>query len=223
MAELYGKFLNWFLTTKFWKVIGKFCATTNLRPFGYVQFPIDDYFKIIDLADKNNHYIFLSTDSRTISSILIKASVLLATKDLNYGLFSHAGLILFDGDRHTKALHINYAGFQYQSLLAHLKEIDYLAVIKLPIKEGSEKLIQERIESIKDMAKKIEYDWEESLTNDHYLLYCSEMLYLIFKDLVDDPAFKPRLIAGKYYFDPDLLLKVGEIIYCNHPVLPPFK
>ena len=219
ISNIYGRFLNWFLNTKFWSSIGDFCATFNLRFFGYVTFPIDDYFKIIDKVEPNNYYIFLSTDSKTISSILIKTSVLLVKRLSQYGLFSHAGLIFFDGDRNTKIMHVNHAGFQYQSFLSHLKEVDYLAVIKLPIKEGSELRIKERIEAIKGQAKQIEYDWEESLDNDAYHIYCSELLYLIFKDLVDNPNFTPRKVAGKYYFDPDLLLKAGEVIYCNHPKL----
>ena len=221
MSNIYGKFLNWFLNTWFWAKVGIFCARFTFRWFDYTLFPVDDYFKILDKLepskeDFDSHYIFLSTDTKTLSSMLIKLSVSL-TGSQN-GLFSHAGLILVDGDRNTKAMHVNHAGFQYQSLLAHLKEFDYLAVIKLPIKKGCESIIQQRVEVIKAETKKIVYDWQESLDNDQYHIYCSEMLYMIFKDLVDDPNFKPRIISGKYYFDPDLLLNVGgEMIYCNHP------
>ena len=220
LSNFYGKLLNWFLNTTLWGKVGLFCATFNLRFFGYTFFPMDDYFKIIDkCVPENAHYIFLSTDTKTISSNLIKASIWLSGAEKNYGLFSHAGLVLFDGDRNTKVMHVNYAGFQYQSLLTHIKENDYLAIIKLPIKPNSEKIIQERIQNIKNMAPMIVYDWQESLDNDVYHIYCSEMLYMVFKDLVDNPNFKPRQVAGKYYFDPDLLISTGELIYTNHPSL----
>lgn len=42
-------------------------------------------------------------------------------------------------------------------------------------------------------------------------------MYEIFKDVVNSPKFKPRIILGRYVFDPNLLLNCGEIVYCNHP------
>ena len=217
LSYIYGKLLQWFLKTNTWKIFGKICAVTNLRPFGYTYFPIDDYFKIVDKAEPDHYYIFLSTDTRTISAILIKW--LVGTTDVS-GLFSHGGLINFNGDRNTTIMHVNHAGFRNQSLLAHLKEVDYFAVIKIPVKDGSDEVIKERITAIKNRAPQIEYDWAESLGNDENKIYCTEMLYLIFKDLVDNPNFEPREILHNLYFDPDVLLKVGELIYCNHPQLP---
>jgi hypothetical protein len=220
MKKLYGKFLNWFLKTPFWKAIGKFCATHNLRFLGYPIFAIDDYFKIVDCLDSNKYYAFLSTDTKTISSILIKGSVALTSKDIQYGLFSHAGLIIPGTDRTTKVMHVNHSGFQYQSLLAHLKEIDYLAIIELPVIENCKACINERIATIKSHAEQIVYDWECNLdTNDLVHIYCSEMLYFLFQDVINDPNFKPKLISGKLYFDPDILIKVGKLVYTNHPKL----
>jgi hypothetical protein len=135
------------------------------------------------------------------------------------GFFSHGGVVFFDGDRNTKVMHVNHAGFQYQSLLAHLKEIDYLAIIRLPVKMGSEIVIKQRIDDLRNKADDIHYDWEEKLNNGPNELYCTEMVYNIFKDVVDNSKFVPREIANNYYFDPDVLLQVGEIIYCNHPKL----
>jgi hypothetical protein len=43
------------------------------------------------------------------------------------------------------------------------------------------------------------------------------MIYDLYNELIDSPNFKPREILGREVFDPDLLLKCGEIIYCNHP------
>lgn len=215
--EIYGKFLNWFLKTSFWKAIGNFCAICNLRFLGYPIFPIDDHFKIVDLMDPEKYYVFLSTDTKTIASILIKTSVAFTNKSSTYGLFSHAGLILPSGDRTTKVMHVNHAGFQYQSLLTLLKEIDYLAIVELPVKENSREIIDQSIKTLKEVE--IEYDWELSLDNNAYHIYCSEMLYMLFKNVIDNPNFKPRLISGKLYFDPDILLKTGKIVYTNHPKL----
>lgn len=208
-----GKFLDWFLSTKIWIKIGKFCAITNIRPFGYVTFPIDDYFKILDLLDPNYYYAFLSTDTKTLSSMMIKALIATTGKK---GLFSHGGLIVFNDYKDTKVMHVNHSGFQYQSMLSHLKEIDYLAVLKIPVKEEYKKIVEERIENIKSRSKDINYDWEERLDNDKNQIYCTEELYLIFKDLVSN--FKPRKVANRDTFDPDHLLEIGlEVVYCNHP------
>jgi hypothetical protein len=197
--------------------MGKICAVTNIRPFGYLAFPIDDYFTIIDRLEPNQYYAFISTDSRTLSSLMIK--LLVRTTHNQEGFFSHGGLVFLDGDRNTKAMHVNHAGFQYQSLLAHLKEVDYLAIVKIPVKPSSDETIQTRIEDLKNRAGQIKYDWEERLDNSVNEIYCTEMVYNVFKDVVDNSNFIPRQIANNYYFDPDVLLKVGEIIYCNHPKL----
>jgi len=214
-----GKFLDWFLATKLWAKIGMFCAKTTTRFQDYVSFPIDDYFKIVDMIDPSNYYIFLTTDTKTLSATLIKTLVSTTGKK---GLFSHGGLILFDGYKNTKAMHVDHNGFQYQSLLSHLKEVDYLAVIKIPVKDENKEKVNNRIENLKERAKYIQYDWAEKLDNGENKIYCTEELYMIFKDLVDNPKFQPRQIANRLVFDPDSLLEMDlEIIYCNHPDFSP--
>ena len=217
-TSILERIYNWFLSTKIWKKIGYFCANTSIRPFGYTTFPIDDYFKIIDTIEPNNYYAFMSNDTRTFSSFIIEG--LIGTTGAK-ALFTHAGMIFFDGDRNTKIMHIDQDGFEYQSLLTLLKKVDYFGVVKILIKKDSEKTINERIENIKQRAPEIEYDWQEILDNSPNKLYCSEMVYTIFKDMTLNPL-KPILLAGDQVFDPDSILTMGELIYSNHPNLPKY-
>ena len=57
------------------------------------------------------------------------------------------------------------------------------------------------------------------MDNNENLVYCSDLAYDIFRDTVNNNSSKPRLILGRYVFDPNLLLDCGEIVYCNHPEL----
>jgi hypothetical protein len=214
LQKLFIKFINWLDGTDGWEQFFKTLNLYNIRCKGYPIFPTSDYFKIIDKAEPEGHYIFLSTDSKSLSSIVIKGVVKSVESE---GHFSHAGLIFFNGDRHTTILHVRDVGFVEQPMIDFLKQIDYLCVIKLPVKKGSDPTIDARIQALRARAKYIEYDWEQDMDNGPDKLYCSEIIYNIFKDLTDDPDFKPRKILGRPVFDPDILLKFGKIIYNNHP------
>lgn len=209
------KFLEWLDGTKLWEDFFETLNLYNVRFKGYPAFEMSDYFKIVDRSSYKNHYVFLSTDSKSLSSIVIKGAVKSARKE--EGFFSHAGLVFFKGDRHTSILHVRDVGFVEQPLIDFLKTVDYFCVIKLPTKPESDDNIQQRIDDLRKRAKQITYDWEQSLENDMNKLYCSELIYNLLKDYVTDPDFKPRKILGRYVFDPDLLLNCGEIIYNNHP------
>lgn len=214
--DMIVKFIDWLDTTKAWEEFFKTLNKYNIRFKGYMLFPMSDYFKIMDKLTTNDHYIFLSTDTKSLSSIVIKGIVQNFSTD-SKGYFSHAGVIFFKGDRDTTIMHMRDVGLIEQPLIDFLKRVDYFAVIKLPIKKNSDDIVHTRIESLRKVAKYIEYDWEQHLDNDQNKIYCSEMIYNLYKELVDSPNFHPRKIMDRDVFDPDTLLQCGDLVYCNHP------
>jgi hypothetical protein len=218
--SMFNKFIDWLDNTTAWEKLFSTLNLYNIRLKGYPDFPMSDYFKIVDKAKPTSHYIFLSTDSKSLSSIVIKGVVkTFGSNSSQGGLFSHAGLVFFNGDRNTTLMHVRDVGLIEQPMIDFLKQIDYLCVIKLPIKKKHDPVIDIRIADLRKRAKYIEYDWAQHLDNDENKIYCSELIYDLFKNLVDSPNFKPRMMLGREVFDPDLLITCGEIIYTNHPKL----
>jgi hypothetical protein len=214
------KLLHWILgrldRTKAWELFFKKLNIYNLRFKGYPAFVMSDYFRIIDRSNPGDHYVFLSTDSKSISSILIRKAIRCKDYPIH---FSHAGIMFSNGDRDTSIMHVTAAGLIEQPLVDFLKQVDYFCVIRLPVDKADDNEIENRIKRIRNRASLIRYDWQEQLDNGENLLYCSELVYEVFKDLVNCPIFKPRMVLGRYVFDPNMLLSCGEIVYCNHPDL----
>lgn len=212
--KLTYRLLNWMDKTRAWELFFKRLNVYNIRFKGYPAFVMSDYFKIIDRAETGSHYVFLSTDSKSLSSIAIKKAI--RCKDFPIH-FSHAGILFFDGERNTSIMHVTAAGLIEQPLINFLKQVDYFCVIRLPVDKQHDTAIENRIKRLRNRADQIKYDWEERLDNGENLLYCSELVYEVFKDLVNSPNFKPRMVLGRNIFDPNLLMNCGEVIYNNHP------
>lgn len=210
-------FLDWINRTKLWEDFFKALGKYNIRFRGYPLFQMSDYFKIVDILKQNKYYVFVTTDSKSVSSILIKEAVKISS-DTAY--FSHAGHIFYGGERNTKLLHMRDVGLIEQLAIDYLKQVDYFCVIELPIKNENKAEVERRITEIKKNIKNIVYDWEQDLTNGDSIIYCSELIYKNFKGLVDSPNFKPRMMFGRLVFDPDILLGCGKIVYSNHPKFP---
>ena len=214
--KLSHRILSWIDRTKAWELFFKKLNIYNIRFKGYPAFIMSDYFRIIDSFIPGNHYVFLSTDSKSLSSIAIKRAISCKEYPVH---FSHAGILFFDGDRNTSIMHVTAAGLIEQPLIDFLKQVDYFCLIRLPVDKKEDNSVINRIKRLRNRADLIKYDWEEQLDNGENLLYCSELVYEIFKDLVNSPHFKPRMILGRFVFDPNQLLNCGEIVYCNHPAL----
>lgn len=215
MKSIFFKFLDWVNHTQIWEDFFKAVGKYNLRFKGYTLFKMSDYFKIVDTLEPDKYYVFLSTDAKSISSIMIKEAVKISSETIGY--FSHAGHIFYGDDRSVKLLHVRDVGLIDQLAIDFLKQVDYFCVIELPIKEENKKEVERRINEVKEDAINIVYDWQQDLTNGDSIIYCSELVYKNFKDLVDSPNFKPRNMFGRVIFDPDILLNCGKIVYSNHP------
>jgi len=214
LQSILFKLFDWITGTNAWKSFFKAIGEYNLRFKGYPLFPTSDYFKIVDTLENGKHYVFVATDTECVSSILIKEAVKIS-KGTSY--FSHAGHIFYGENRTVKILHMRSIGLIEQLALDFLKQVDYFCVIEIPVKKGCETEVENRINEVRKNAKNISYDWAEELTNGDNLIYCSELIYDNFKDLVDNPNFVPRLMYGRLIFDPDNLLNCGKIVYSNHP------
>lgn len=184
-----------------------FLAHFTFRFSGYPTFPMIDFYKIIDAIKENGPgiYAFSSTDTKALAGKIIRAFV-------KGGKYSHSGLILADDYRETHILHMKGNGLNYDHLLSLLREVDYLTVVKLPVSDLQK--ATRRIQDVLDHQDLITYDYETKLANGNKL-YCSELIHLVCNGLVDDPDFKESLIAGRKIFDPDAVIKSGNIIYSN--------
>lgn len=218
MTDMTNKAATWIINrmnrTRAWEFFFKRLNIYNVRFKGYPAFKMSDYFRIIDRSIPDENYVFLSTDSKSLGSIAVKKAIRNSKHPV---YFSHAGLLFFNGDRNTSIMHVTSAGLIEQLLIDFLKQVDYFCVIRIPAKPENQTDINERIQHFRNIAHLIKYDWEEQLDNDPNLIYCSELVYDVYKDLVISPNLKPRKILGRYVFDPNILMDCGEIIYCDHP------
>ncbi len=209
-----NKLLAWLVKTNIWRwFAGKYIGHFTLRTFGYPSFPMEDFFDIVDITNaKNTVYGFVSTDTKSLSSMLIR-------RVTSNGKFSHAGLILPGAPREFMILHMLGKGLIHQHILGLLRQIDLLAVIAVELSPDNYKIYQDRLSNIMKHRDLFKYDYEQNLDNDERLLYCSELFFDLLDGLIDDPDFKTREIFGRKVFTPDQVAKIGKVIYTNHPNL----
>jgi hypothetical protein len=211
--------LHWifdkFSKTALWRwFAGRYIGGLTFRLMGYPKFPMEDFFDLVDLMSKykNTVFCFTSSDYDSLASILIR-------KVTKAGRFSHAGVIYPGMARGTRALHMEGQGPICKHLLDQLRQIDYLGVVAVPMSPENYRTAVTRMEEIIHNKDRYQYDYEQRLTNAPSKLYCSEMVYRILDGLVDDPDLRARNLLGRMVFDPDQVLKIGKLIYTNHPKL----
>ncbi len=100
-----------------------------------------------------------------------------------------------------------------------LREIDYLAIVAVELSPQNYKEASRRIAYIMHNSENFFYDYSQRLDNEGNKLYCSEMIYAVLDGMVDDPDFEAREILGRKAFAPDQILKIGKVVYTNHPDL----
>ena len=202
------KILNSLSKTDVWKWFVENYLDITLRTSGYPLFPIEDFFRIIDLAaaDRDAVYCFGSSDYKTLGS--------LAVRKISNSQLSHAGFLMPDTYKTSAVFHIRTSGIHLEHLLSLLKEIDYLIVVRVALDSQRAKEAHRRMNDIITNKEKYHYDFSESLDNGQYQLYCSEMITSVLKDLI---PMTPRVVLGKTVFLPDQVTELGKVIYSNHP------
>lgn len=213
MESMVHSFLDWFLRSSIWRwFASKYMAHFTFRVMGYPEFPMGHYFSITDLAKSGDFYAFVSSDYQSLASLAIRG----LTSGSKPALWSHAGLILFNGIRDTKELHMKGNGVNHETLLRTLREADYFAVIRIPLEAGGVEKVKDKIKWVLENRDRIKYDYAQDLGNSPDILYCSELVHFIFSGFTAEPI-KTKTILGREAFDPDSVFEMGEIVYCNHP------
>jgi len=195
--------------TAFWEwFTKKFLSSATTRVFGYPKFPMEDFFKIVDLLRTGRVYAFVCSDYSSVGSRVIRV--------LSDAIFTHGGLIQKCTDRTTGVIHMRSIGLQLEHMLSLLREVDYFAVIEVPLKcpEYFDK-VQTRIIGSWARRDELLYDFEERLGNDPNKLYCSEYCLTILGDLCTIKP-KTRMVLGREVFAPDDILDIGKVVYTNH-------
>jgi hypothetical protein len=210
-----AKMIRWFGRTAFWKWIAQHViAHMTFRVMSYPSFPMEDFFEVLNKmsANKNTIYCFASSDHASLASLLIR-------RVTRSGVFSHAGVVIPAGARGCKVLHMMGEGPQHEHLLDLLREIDYFALVAVELSKAEHDAVMRKINYIIANKEKFYYDYTQELNNGDNKLYCSEMIYAVLDGYVHDPDFKARNILGRKVFDPDQVVKIGKVVYTNHPKL----
>jgi hypothetical protein len=212
---LLNKIVAWFTRTRFWvwfaeKYIGHF----TFRTMGYTKFPIERYFEMVDAIAEPGFYAFVSTDVDSLASRLIRFTVGSGAK------YSHGGLVFHGGDRHTSVMHMKAKGLKSDHLLRVCHEADYVTLVKVPVPEEKMGEVRRRIAEFVERRKQITYDYTQEMNDNDWNIYCSEFYYRIFNGIVDDPDIQPTVIAGRKVFDPNQIVRIGKVVFSNHPEVP---
>ena len=204
--------LGWFSHTKFWKLFAsKYLGYFTFRIMGYPKFPIEKYFEIVDLGEPDQLYGFACSDYESLAARAIKWSI----EGVNY--FTHAGILKLSTDRDSRIYHMKGEGLRIDNPLRVLKEIDYIAICRVPLKPEAYLEANKRLEELVLNKDQIEYDYAQEVDGNNRYLYCSELFYSVFDGLIDDPDFALQNVLGREAFVPDAVFKSGELIYTNHP------
>lgn len=213
---MFQNLLRWFGRSKLWKWFAQnVVAHFTFRVMSYPSFPMEDFFDLVDLLGKGGKqtiYCFASSDHASLASVMIR-------KVTGSGVFSHAGILLPGTARGTHTLHMLGEGPECYHLLELLRQLDYFAVVAVDLNLGDYREARKRIQHILNNKEKFQYDYAQELHNGGNKLYCSEMVYAVLQGLVEDPDFKARRLLGRKVFDPDQVLKIGRLVYTNHPDL----
>jgi len=181
--------IDYFLNTPLWKSVIR--LTPRLK--GYPKFRLENYFVIRKILrdDPNGFYCFVGCDNRSVSTILQR---------IFYKIWwAHSGFVELGVDGEVYIRHIRQR-IRYDSLLYYLKEVDNLALLKIPLSEDEKKLAGNKIEKLcrSNVVYKVrgnfntleQYSspdyWEK---NDEFYFYCSEYQYFVCMDMMRNPAW----------------------------------
>lgn len=205
-------FLDWLDSTRLWKWLAKnLVSHLTFRIWGYPSFDMSDFWKISSRMVPGKYYVFASSDYCTLASIMIRMIV------GKRSMFSHAGLILSGHPGNLRVMHMMGIGLVIEDILELLKKQDYFAVIEIDVQKDDIDEVDHRIDFIIENRQTYRYDFQQTIDESPYLLYCSELIYVIFKDVI--MSMVPRDLWDRKVFDPDMIAKCGKVIYSNHPRL----
>ena len=205
--------LNWifkkFSRTKFWYwFASKIMANFTFRFMGYPNFPMEEYETEIlpRLAasmeeDQKYIYVFTSVDTKSLAAKAIRW--------VAGAYWSHAGLI-FPETNHI--VHMKGKGISEDHILDLLREVDSVSIGRFPVSDAGHTEYLRRVEKYQRL--KAVYDFQQELEDDGILkIYCSELVWMTGRGLVDKETFKPREELGRLIFEPDDVYNNEDKIY----------
>ena len=195
--------------TAFWEwFTKKFLSSATTRVFGYPKFPMEDFFKIVDLLKPGRLYAFVCSDYSSVGSGAIRT--------VSNAIFTHAGMIQNGKDRTTRIIHMRSIGLQLNHMLTLLREVDYFAVVEIRLKYAEDySKACARMDASWASRGSLVYDFEERLGNGLNKVYCSEYVLNVCGDICSTKP-KTQTILGREVFAPDNILDIGKVVYSNH-------
>ena len=203
------KTIAYFLNTKLWKSVIRLTP----RLTGYPKFRLDNYLKIRKILRENPNEIFcfVGCDNHSVALILQRIFY-----HIHWG---HSGFLELGEDGEVYISHVRRK-LRYDNLLYYLKEVDNLAIIKLPLTEKEKLLTREKIDKLKKanitylvrepFPKTGQYAspdaWEEM---EDFYFYCSEYQYFVCIDMMNNPLFS----SSRTRFTMDDLYKSGTVVF----------
>ena len=199
----------YFLNTAFWKSVIRLTP----RLYGYPKFRLENYFKIREIlrSSPNEIFCFVGCDNHSVALIMQR---------LFYKIYwGHSGFLVLGEDGEVYINHIR-SKLRFDSLLYYLKEVDQLAVIKLPLNETEKQTVNQKLDKIKNskvrylvkdpLPKTGQYASEDAWkTCDKFEFYCSEYQYYVFRGMMNNPAWS----LDRTSFSPDDLYNAGTIVF----------
>ena len=186
----------------------------NFHIWGYPAYDMEKYFNIRYLLrySPDKIFCFVGVDHTALSYLMNK--VVAGVK------WSHAGFLYLDENKEVRIWHMIHSGFEDQSLLAYLKEVDEFEVHMLPIPDDKKAIAEKRLKKLVGHRKNIKYDFSFELAEgfvkkldsdepiNHYPdIYCSELVYIVGMGLVTDRMFQPHWSMQRKVFQPDDVAK----------------
>jgi hypothetical protein len=203
------KTIAYFLNTRFWKSVIRLAP--RLR--GYPKFRLENYFKIRQILRDNPDEIFcfVGCDNHSVATILQRKF---------YKIYwAHSGFLSLGTDGEAYISHVRNK-LRFDSLLYYLKEVDQLAIIKLPLSKEEKEIARQKINKIRQskvryfvrdpLPKTDQYASEDAWeTCRSFQFYCSEYQYYVCRGMMDNPLWS----LDRTRFSTDDLYKGGIVIF----------
>lgn len=198
-----GKITDAVLSSEAWEHFTKTIGRIDVRIGDPKIKPSDFEFVSEFLRDSGSIFAFASAELNKPGHIL--QNIFLREK------YTHAGIVIPDilKPYAATAIHIDTKGLHMEPFINVLSVCDRFCLVKLPIPREKLSDAHERIRKI--VARKPEYDTAFKL-RDSSKLFCSEIIWEVGQGIVEDEDFKPKWVAGKETFLPDVIPELGECV-----------
>jgi hypothetical protein len=200
--------LKKFLDTKAWIWLAKnVFAMVNFRVLGYPKFKLENFFVIANKVKESGSGIYCVMGADT------KAASYKLEKFMTKATYSHVGLLHVTDplDYSTyRFLHITSKGMALDHVLDYLREIDKVAVVKIPLDEVLVPFIYRDMNQYIENKSTYSYDFAFQFGTGKKL-YCSELVYNILSSYTN--KLKTSVVSGYRTITPDNIYQSGDVIY----------